>query len=422
MRRRVSCRRSSPTTTGKASRRSNESFTLSDIAASSIFDLDGNPLVGTAESDGAGYSYANAGNDIHTTNRAGVGANEYVVYVGAFAFDSGSTANAKGGWDSNDRRNAAGLAGSEFNTWGGDLYFNTTKNWYTGSNPGIDPTDNYGVQDPNKNPATDLVSDNWDWATNTDTWKGFDLRTIDAIAVGRNDLYATAVHELMHALGATTDGIEDYVGVNASGDFIGENLLQVYGSPVPGDGGHFAENVQSLVWDSDDILSEVVLDPNSLSGVRKYFTQVDAALLRDLGYQVLNEFPATPLAGDYNGDGEVDAADYTVWRDSLGQTGSGLSADSSGPAGTPDGTVDQFDYEYWKANFGGSGAGGQSRGIAVPEPVAAVLLLPLAANLIRRRSQSGSPRLRSATLTASVAGQSESRFQSPVWWAGARRR
>ena len=25
--------------------------------------------------------------------------------------------------------------------------------------------------------------------------------------------------------------------------------------------------------------------------------------------------------GDYNGNGVVDAADYTVWRDSLGQTG-----------------------------------------------------------------------------------------------------
>ena len=34
------------------------------------------------------------------------------------------------------------------------------------------------------------------------------------------------------------------------------------------------------------------------------------------------------LVGDYNDDGTVDAADYTVWRDSLGQTGSGLAAGS----------------------------------------------------------------------------------------------
>ena len=33
------------------------------------------------------------------------------------------------------------------------------------------------------------------------------------------------------------------------------------------------------------------------------------------------------LDGDYNANGVVDAADYTVWRDSLGQTGMGLAAD-----------------------------------------------------------------------------------------------
>lgn len=50
---------------------------------------------------------------------------------------------------------------------------------------------------------------------------------------------------------------------------------------------------------------------------------------------------------DYNGDGSVNAADYTVWRDSLGQTGDGLPADGNG-----DGTVDGIDYDNWKNNFG----------------------------------------------------------------------
>ena len=36
----------------------NETFSVSDIAASSIFDLDGNLLEGTAESDGDGYTYS----------------------------------------------------------------------------------------------------------------------------------------------------------------------------------------------------------------------------------------------------------------------------------------------------------------------------------------------------------------------------
>ena len=48
--------------------------------------------------------------------------------------------------------------------------------------------------------------------------------------------------------------------------------------------------------------------------------------------------PQTGTPGDYNGDGVIDAADYTVWRDSLGQSGIGLPADGSG-----NGTVDETD-------------------------------------------------------------------------------
>ncbi len=54
------------------------------------------------------------------------------------------------------------------------------------------------------------------------------------------------------------------------------------------------------------------------------------------------------LAGDYNASGTVDAADYTVWRDSQGATSNGnLPAD-----GNHDGVVDQLDYDVWKNNFG----------------------------------------------------------------------
>lgn len=56
--------------------------------------------------------------------------------------------------------------------------------------------------------------------------------------------------------------------------------------------------------------------------------------------------------GDYNGDGNVDAADYTVWRDTLGSS-SDLRADGDG-----DGQVDADDYTVWKDDFGNSGSGG----------------------------------------------------------------
>jgi hypothetical protein len=72
------------------------------------------------------------------------------------------------------------------------------------------------------------------------------------------------------------------------------------------------------------------------------------------------------VAGDYNGNGLVDAADYAVWRDSLGEMGSGLSADGNG-----DQVVDQNDYLVWRSSFGKSALGSGSVTItvaAVPEP------------------------------------------------------
>ena len=62
---------------------------------------------------------------------------------------------------------------------------------------------------------------------------------------------------------------------------------------------------------------------------------------------------ADGLLGDYNGNGVIDAADYTVWRDAVGAGATTLTNDP-----TP-GTVDGNDYLYWKTHFGeplGSGA------------------------------------------------------------------
>jgi hypothetical protein len=81
------------------------------------------------------------------------------------------------------------------------------------------------------------------------------------------------------------------------------------------------------------------------------------------------------LSGDYNGDGIVDAADYTVWQDTAGQTGANLAADGTGPSGTPDGVVDNLDYQFWVDHFGATSAGsGAGSSVAVPEPASVVTL------------------------------------------------
>jgi hypothetical protein len=85
----------------------------------------------------------------------------------------------------------------------------------------------------------------------------------------------------------------------------------------------------------------------------------------------------TSLPGDFNGDGIVDAADYTVWRDNLGAADeSTISFNGDGIGG-----IDQNDYEVWKTKFGTTASGGLAHAI-VPEPatglsaiLAAILLL-----------------------------------------------
>ncbi|HJQ81206.1 MAG TPA: hypothetical protein VJ828_14695, partial [Lacipirellulaceae bacterium] len=73
------------------------------------------------------------------------------------------------------------------------------------------------------------------------------------------------------------------------------------------------------------------------------------------------------LAGDYNANGAVDAADYVVWRKTSGQSGVRPAADGTGPTGAPDGVVDELDYQLWRANFGATMSGLTS--LNVPEPV-----------------------------------------------------
>jgi hypothetical protein len=80
---------------------------------------------------------------------------------------------------------------------------------------------------------------------------------------------------------------------------------------------------------------------------------------------------------DFNGDGQIDAGDYVVWRNTLGQTvAHGSGADANG-----DGTIDGTDYSLWNVNFGaiyGIGAGGglaQAAGQAVPEPASCALAI-----------------------------------------------
>ena len=87
---------------------------------------------------------------------------------------------------------------------------------------------------------------------------------------------------------------------------------------------------------------------------------------------VLQSIGGASVAGDYNSNGVVDAADYVVWRNTNGQNVTpGTGADGNG-----DGAVNASDYTFFRARFGNtSGSGVGSGAGAVPEPTTAVLVL-----------------------------------------------
>jgi hypothetical protein len=76
------------------------------------------------------------------------------------------------------------------------------------------------------------------------------------------------------------------------------------------------------------------------------------------------------VLGDYNQNGIVDAADYTVWRDLLGRSGACQAADGNG-----NGIVDAGDYAVWQSNFGHTAGSGSFDNTAVPEPSTFLLLV-----------------------------------------------
>jgi hypothetical protein len=101
-------------------------------------------------------------------------------------------------------------------------------------------------------------------------------------------------------------------------------------------------------------------------------------------------FAAAPseVPGDYNGDGTVNAADYTVWRDHSGQT----FQLTNEVAGVTPGVVTTEDYNAWKSRFGNTGGAGAGGGagivaLSVPEPATSGLAGLLGLALAVRRGR-----------------------------------
>jgi hypothetical protein len=109
---------------------------------------------------------------------------------------------------------------------------------------------------------------------------------------------------------------------------------------------------------------------------------------------LVNLFATNPNIhpGDYNDDGLVDAADYVVWRNTLGQTvpnyGQSNAELGTGADGDGDGIITAADYDVWRARFGEVASGASLPAAGVPEPSSLALVFTASLLLLfcRRRS------------------------------------
>jgi hypothetical protein len=173
-------------------------------------------------------------------------------------------------------------------------------------------------------------------------------------------------------VGGNVHGVIDPLleSIAISGDPIWLNTMNAY-RPLPGSPAINAGDPAAMAG----VDGVPVHDQRGAPFTRVYGGRIDIGAVEML--------PAGFLPGDYNVDGVVNAADYTVWRNNLGidphpgplPEGEGVIGDGNG-----DGVVDALDYAVWKSNFGATvgelGAGSVEQGVepavqrALAEPVA----------------------------------------------------
>lgn len=160
----------------------------------------------------------------------------------------------------------------------------------------------------------------------------------------------------------------DWAAVLVTGTFGTDMLPEFY----TGDGLISSGTVYPTVGTSTSVPTLTLVDPLTSMIVRTNLT-------------------ISGLLGDYNDDGKVDAADYTVWRDA--QEAAETMLTNRDPTLT--GLVSEDDYTVWRENFGamvmpGAGSSAGAGGTAplgaatVPEPATSTLLVGALAMLLLR--------------------------------------
>lgn len=202
--------------------------------------------------------------------------------------------------------------------------------------------------------------------------------------VGTADTYEVFVYDMAGNRQSQTSTITVASGTNRAP----QPLVKLFGSQ------HYVDQVITLdanaTTDPDDAASSLLVEwdfdndgvfdtaPSNRKVIRTSFTTPGTgtvvarftdphgafSLSVPLAYRTL---PLPGIPGDYNSNGTVDAADYTVWKDSFGDM-TNLTADGNG-----NGVIDAADYTVWKDHFGENSASRDALQV-VPEPTCCCVL------------------------------------------------
>ncbi|WP_428304960.1 glycosyl hydrolase family 18 protein [Lacipirellula sp.] len=210
---------------------------------------------------------------------------------------------------------------------------------------------------------------------------------------------ADAAGDDVTADGFAADATYLFVG-KISGNGTAANTLQAslfaYGSNI----GNFTD--PQFQW---------MLTANGGAGFDPVITQLQFKSSAEGNFSVSNlwvgqesSFFAAPIAGDFNADGKVDAADLELWKLGAGT----VNATHWDGDANADGIVDGADFLVWQRNLGQTAATGAT--VAVPEPSSlALALIACVASMIRRRSVSRPPSFILASLLRLVRRPARSR-------------
>ncbi len=124
-------------------------------------------------------------------------------------------------------------------------------------------------------------------AFDLDTAWHFDVNSLPS--AGESDFYSVALHEMLHALGvgSSETWTNLVAGTNWSGPAVGA-LTGGGTGVINADGSHLAAGIMSVSL-ATGLAQEAAMDPTLTTGTRKTLTALDAAILSDLGYNVVPE-------------------------------------------------------------------------------------------------------------------------------------